>query len=191
MGPDFCFFQLRAASLALQLSVAWDQHISDNEDYPSSCSSLSHQAVYSILILDLSFENNFHSVVWYKNLSLVHIKRKEKKITMAVAANGVKRAHQAEPVDISIVKKPANLGAVLPTLKYLNAGLPSLATDSDDARSDMLQAAWKLVMSLETPRETMIRHCWAQVTHNSSNLQVHDLRTITNMMNHSLVSLLR
>ncbi|KAF7531033.1 hypothetical protein G7054_g9279 [Neopestalotiopsis clavispora] len=81
---------------------------------------------------------------------------------MAVAANGVKRAHQAEPVDISIVKKPANLGAVLPTLKYLNAGLPSLATDSDDARSDMLQAAWKLVMSLETPRETMIRHCWAQ-----------------------------
>lgn len=82
---------------------------------------------------------------------------------MATAADGAKGAHQAEPVDISIIKEPADLGAVLPTLKYLNAGLPSLATDSDDARSDMLQAAWKLVLSLETPRETMIRHCWAQV----------------------------
>ncbi|ETS79410.1 hypothetical protein PFICI_09263 [Pestalotiopsis fici W106-1] len=81
---------------------------------------------------------------------------------MAIATNGIKGARQAEPVDISIVKNPADLGAVLPTLKYLNSGLPSLATDSDDARSDMLQAAWKLVMSLETPRETMIRHCWAQ-----------------------------
>ncbi|KAK6212654.1 hypothetical protein LQW54_005075 [Pestalotiopsis sp. IQ-011] len=81
---------------------------------------------------------------------------------MATAADGAKGAHQAEPVDISIIQEPADLGAVLPTLKYLNAGLPSLATDSDDARSDMLQAAWKLVLSLETPRETMIRHCWAQ-----------------------------
>jgi hypothetical protein len=66
-------------------------------------------------------------------------------------------------VDISILRNPANLGAVLPTLKSLNASLPILTTSDDDARYEMLRMAWRLVLALETPRETMLRHCWAQV----------------------------
>ncbi|KAI1842758.1 hypothetical protein JX266_011079 [Neoarthrinium moseri] len=65
-------------------------------------------------------------------------------------------------VDASILKTPTDLGAVLPALVKLNAGLASLTSQNDDARSQVLREAWKLVQSLETPRETMIRHCWAQ-----------------------------
>ncbi|KAK9778976.1 putative O-methyltransferase domain-containing protein [Seiridium cardinale] len=81
---------------------------------------------------------------------------------MATITNGTNGVHRHELVGISIAKNPADLGAVLPTLKYLNTRLPSLAAAGDDGRSGMLQAAWKLVLSLETPRETMLRHCWAQ-----------------------------
>ncbi|KAH6656244.1 S-adenosyl-L-methionine-dependent methyltransferase [Truncatella angustata] len=81
---------------------------------------------------------------------------------MTAVRTSINGFHEAELVDISVLRSPANLGAILPTLKSLNAGLPSLTIDSDDARFVMLQAAWKLVLSLETPRETMLRHCWSQ-----------------------------
>jgi hypothetical protein len=34
---------------------------------------------------------------------------------------------------------------------------------SDAARHELLRQARLLVQSLETPRETMIKHCWAEV----------------------------
>lgn len=69
----------------------------------------------------------------------------------------------------------ASTPAVSPTAAADPAAVPSLIkeiaalgenfTDSSDeeARLDLLIKARTLWKALETPRETMIRHCWAQV----------------------------
>lgn len=83
---------------------------------------------------------------------------------MSTATNGSNGVHTEDLVDINIIKTPSDLGAVLPLLKYLNANVSSLLTDNYDARLEFLGAASKLVLALETPRETMVKHCWAHVS---------------------------
>lgn len=66
-------------------------------------------------------------------------------------------------VDISIVTTPNNINAVSSLLDELRKGHEALPEKGDEGRKDLLFLARTLVQSLETPRETMAKHCWAQV----------------------------
>ncbi|KAH8669209.1 S-adenosyl-L-methionine-dependent methyltransferase [Ilyonectria robusta] len=65
-------------------------------------------------------------------------------------------------VDISIVTTPNNINAVSSLLDELRKGHEALPAKGDEGRKDLLLLARTLVQSLETPRETMAKHCWAQ-----------------------------
>ncbi|SPJ88008.1 related to O-methyltransferase [Fusarium torulosum] len=65
-------------------------------------------------------------------------------------------------VEISIVTSPNNLEAVPGLLTDLKAGVSALSAGGREARQDLLIKARTLVQSLETPQETMLKHCWAQ-----------------------------
>jgi hypothetical protein len=67
-------------------------------------------------------------------------------------------------IEISIATSPNNLEAVPGLLTDLKTGVSALSAGSREARHDMLIKARTLVQSLETPRETMLKHCWAQVS---------------------------
>lgn len=75
--------------------------------------------------------------------------------------NGANGDHPA--VDVAIAIQPNNAEAVPDLLKQITAGVSALETGGDEARHDLLIKARTLVQSLETPRETMVKHCWAQV----------------------------
>lgn len=66
-------------------------------------------------------------------------------------------------VDISVALAACDLSSVNKHVMNI-ANLTSVVAEGDDtARLSMLQSARLLVHALETPRETMIKHCWAQV----------------------------
>ncbi|KAF4221569.1 hypothetical protein CNMCM5878_008817 [Aspergillus fumigatiaffinis] len=64
-------------------------------------------------------------------------------------------------VDVSIAIEPNNLEAVPTLLKEITESFDAFIT-SNVGRTDLLAKCRTLVQSLETPRETMIYHCWAQ-----------------------------
>jgi hypothetical protein len=70
---------------------------------------------------------------------------------------------QEAPIDINIAIRPNDIDAVPGLIKELQAGLDGLASGGDAARHEMLIKARTLTQALETPRETMVKHCWAQV----------------------------
>ena len=84
----------------------------------------------------------------------------------AVAANGTNGAGsfvKKPVVDISVALRPNNLPGVPEIVKGISS-LSTAAADGDEqARLELVEKARQLVRSLETPRETMIKHCWAQV----------------------------
>jgi len=66
-------------------------------------------------------------------------------------------------MDINIAIRACNPDAVPRILEDLLTFGKSPSVDQDDTRLAMLASARALVRALETPRETMIRHNWAQV----------------------------
>ena len=73
-------------------------------------------------------------------------------------------------VDISVALQANDLGSV-PKLSKGIFSLSTAASDGDEAaRLELVEKARALVRALETPRETMIKHCWAQVSQPPSNL---------------------
>lgn len=74
------------------------------------------------------------------------------------------------PVEISTATSPANLDAAQGLLKELTQGLQALFTTGSDPtandvlRQDMSTKARDLMLALETPRETSIKHIWAEVS---------------------------
>ena len=66
-------------------------------------------------------------------------------------------------VELSIVTAPNDITAVSSLLVELKKSYKLLPTKGDEGRKDLLLLARTLVQSLETPRETMAKHCWAQV----------------------------
>lgn len=66
------------------------------------------------------------------------------------------------PVDVSIAINPNNLEAVPGLVKEINEGVKTLATGGHEARHELIVKARSLMLALEAPRETMIKHCWAQ-----------------------------
>jgi hypothetical protein len=65
-------------------------------------------------------------------------------------------------VDISVALAPNDLKSVPGLVQDINAAACSAAAGSEQARLALVEKARSLVRALETPRETMIKHCWAQ-----------------------------
>jgi hypothetical protein len=73
-------------------------------------------------------------------------------------ANGTK----SEEPDVSIALSAANIEAVPSLIKEINALSGDLDSDDPTARLKLMAKAKSLWQSLETPRETMLRHVWAE-----------------------------
>ncbi|TLD26357.1 hypothetical protein PspLS_05160 [Pyricularia sp. CBS 133598] len=67
-------------------------------------------------------------------------------------------------VDPSIATQPADLAAVPELAEAIAASAGSVTAEDQASRYDLLVKARSLVQALETPRETMIKHCWAQTS---------------------------
>lgn len=66
-------------------------------------------------------------------------------------------------VDVSLTTKPTDISAVPGLLREIVTGAEDLSKGDDQLRHDVLKKARALVLALQTPRETMVEHCWAQV----------------------------
>jgi flagellar hook-associated protein FlgK len=64
---------------------------------------------------------------------------------------------------LSVALEPCDLNAIPSLVEQINDLGSQIANGDRNARFSLLKAAQKLVNALETPRETMIKHCWAQV----------------------------
>lgn len=67
------------------------------------------------------------------------------------------------PVDISIATRPSNIGEIPYLLNDIENGIKTLDMDSDEHRKEVLIKCRALLHAIETPRETMVSHCWGQV----------------------------
>lgn len=84
-----------------------------------------------------------------------------------VAADGT-------PIDVSIALAPNDKKAIPTLVNELQSGVSTLDAGGDEARHELLIKARTLVQALETPRETMIKHCWGQV----SSLECHHVYAV-------------
>lgn len=69
---------------------------------------------------------------------------------------------------LSTVLEPNDLAAVPHLLERIKSTGANISSNNDSERRELLAQARHLVQALETPRETMIKHCWAQVRLTSS-----------------------
>lgn len=77
------------------------------------------------------------------------------------ATNGT--ANGTKPVEAALTVQPNDAASVPGLIQDINSLEKNLADGGNEARLELAAKAKALWMSLETPRETMIRHCWAQV----------------------------
>jgi hypothetical protein len=68
------------------------------------------------------------------------------------------------PVDLLIATRPNDVEAVPRLLEDITGDIPALTNGNDEDRKRMLVKCRALVQALETPRETMVDHCWGQVS---------------------------
>ncbi|KFH42551.1 Demethylsterigmatocystin 6-O-methyltransferase-like protein [Hapsidospora chrysogenum ATCC 11550] len=79
--------------------------------------------------------------------------------------NGGNNTHKDKPVDISVATNPKDLASVQSLLKQLNTGIMHLTASNEinhELRQDLSTKARDLMLALETPRETSIKHIWAE-----------------------------
>ncbi|EGO55973.1 hypothetical protein NEUTE1DRAFT_68062 [Neurospora tetrasperma FGSC 2508] len=83
-----------------------------------------------------------------------------KKSTSSVSVTPVS---EPQPIDPSIINRPNDLSSVPSLLSAIfTQGIAAVTSPSDDAtRLALLSSARALVLALESPRETMLRQCWA------------------------------
>lgn len=95
----------------------------------------------------------------------------EKKVESSVAAispsetpssGSEKGEATTDEEDVSIALKAANIDAVPSLIKDINSLSGGLDNDDSEARLKLMAKAKSLWQSLETPRETMLRHTWAE-----------------------------
>lgn len=67
------------------------------------------------------------------------------------------------PLDSSFAIQASDNKAVVGLLNNIGTLGASFSPDDNDARLKLLKEARQLVQALETPRETMVKHLWAQV----------------------------
>ena len=80
-----------------------------------------------------------------------------------MAAQGNGTASKGVTLDPSIALKPCDYESVSAHVEKINKLAGSIAPEDNTTRLELAETARKLVRALETPRETMIKHCWAQV----------------------------
>lgn|SRR5690554_6123961 len=81
--------------------------------------------------------------------------------TSAPKSNGVVK----QPVvDISVALSPNDINSVPDLVKSISVLSTADFDGNEQSRLDLVEKARLLVSALETPRETMIKHCWAQVS---------------------------
>lgn len=76
----------------------------------------------------------------------------------------------ADPVDLSLATQPGDINAVTGLIQELSQLQKSLESGGENTRHDMLVKARTLIHSLQTPREIMIQHTWADVGQSHGNL---------------------
>ncbi|KAK4232773.1 hypothetical protein C8A03DRAFT_39595 [Achaetomium macrosporum] len=77
--------------------------------------------------------------------------------------NGLANGRTKTPaVDISVALAPNDLKSVPGLVQDINSVAEKAAAGNENARLELVEKARSLVRALETPRETMIKHCWAQ-----------------------------
>lgn len=89
----------------------------------------------------------------------------------AVVANGVPETvkiaetikAKGPAVEIPVALTANDLKSVPALAKSIASLGDKAASGSEEARLELVEHARSLVRALETPRETMIKHCWAQV----------------------------
>ena len=69
----------------------------------------------------------------------------------------------AESVDLSFATRPGNIDAVGDLVQELSTLQRDLNHGDENIRQTMLVKARTLVHSLQTPREIMVQHTWADV----------------------------
>ncbi|TDZ16398.1 O-methyltransferase mpaG [Colletotrichum orbiculare MAFF 240422] len=69
---------------------------------------------------------------------------------------------EKQPLDAVIAIKPNNPRRVAELSEKIGALGPVFSAEDNDCRLNLLKQARSLVQALETPRETMIKQCWAQ-----------------------------
>lgn len=79
-------------------------------------------------------------------------------------------SNDVQSFDHSLVTSPNDIMSVPGLLKEISAEFDALCDGGEDARKSLIIKARTLVQSLETPRETMAKHCWAQVRSPSQRL---------------------
>lgn len=77
--------------------------------------------------------------------------------------NGTNGSLKKPVVDMAVALTANDLAAVPALTKGITSLSAAAAGGDEQARLDLVEKARQLVRSLETPRETMIKHCWAQV----------------------------
>lgn len=92
--------------------------------------------------------------------------------TDSSAANGRDRTNNSKGskphVDTSLATSVNELTAVQNLVKQITAQAESVSSSSYEARLQLLATARSLVQALETPRETMLKHVWAQPAANAA-----------------------
>ena len=78
-------------------------------------------------------------------------------------ANGNGVVPKKPAVDVSVALAPNDLKSVSGLVESISALGSSASSGDEQARLELVEKARRLVRALETPRETMIKHCWAQV----------------------------
>lgn len=74
------------------------------------------------------------------------------------SANG-----SASPPDDNVAISPSAPEQLASLVREIESQAKSYARNEPEARLKLVGAAQSLVQSMETPRETMLRYCWAQV----------------------------
>ena len=89
---------------------------------------------------------------------------------------GSKKTHQRSQLQpgLEVAISPNDPNKIPSTIESIQTLGNSFSATDDTVRRQLLAEARQLVQALETPRETMIKHCWAQVSiafsHNQSPL---------------------
>ena len=87
--------------------------------------------------------------------------------------NGTKGVNGGAQVDVSVALAANDASAVKTLISEINVLGESFPAGNDQDRLRLLAKAKSLWQALETPRETMIRHNWAQVSLKLCPLQCH------------------
>lgn len=66
-------------------------------------------------------------------------------------------------LDPSFAVKPSDITSAAELSIKIGTLVASLSPDDNESRIELLRQARSLVQALETPRETMVKHLWAQV----------------------------